>query len=418
MKYLSPFFLALFSAHFLFANPSEKEEKKPPKNTQETTPSLPSFHPFTGKISKNRVRLRLQPNFESPILREFNKNDLVVVEGENEDFFVIEPPSDFYGYIFRTYVLDNVIEGNRVNVRLQPNLDAPVVAQLETGYKIDGAIAPENPKWLKIKLPKKTHFYIAKEFVEKVGDGGYKGRFDKKKNDVNQLLHTTNELSRAEIQKPFDQMKIDGLKANYEHIIHDFPEFPEANASAREELAALQNSYTTKKVDYLERQAQVSSVTFETNKKLAAELKAQKSMISNLESEIEKSRQLAALDQAIVPSNHSQLPTNMSAWFPVEEALYNQWIQKNAQSNPQEYYNLQKQAGFVLSGIVDPYNRPVKNKPGDYMLLHPISKLPVAFLYSTHVNLQDYVGKQVRVLVSERDNHHFAFPAYFVLQVN
>jgi hypothetical protein len=417
MKHFASLFFALFSFQVLCANPSEIEEKKEVSKPKKENKATPAFDHFTGKITKNRVRLRLQSNFEGQILREFNKNDLVLVTGENEDFYAIDPPSDFHGYIFRTYVLDNVVEGNRVNVRLKPDLDAPVVAQLETGYRVDGSIASSNPKWLEIRLPKGTHFYIAKEFIEKAGDAGFKTRTEKKKSDLFHLLETTNALSRIEIQKPFDQMKIDGLKANYEHIIHDFPDFPDASTRAKDELATLLSSYTAKKVDFLERQAQVSSVTFETNKKLTAELSAHKSMIANLENEIEKNRQFASLDNPVYPSNASQLPANMSSWLTVEENLYNEWFQKNGQSNPQEYYQLQKDGGFTITGIIDSYNRTLNNKPGDYMLLNPNSKLPIAFLYSTHINLQDYIGKPVRVLVSERNNHHFAFPAYFVLKL-
>jgi hypothetical protein len=105
----------------------------------------------------------------------------------------------------------------------------------------------------------------------------------------------------------------------------------------------------------------------------------------------------------------------MSNWLPVEENLFKAWSLQTGKRHPQEFYEEQKQQSFVLRGIIDPYTRPIKNKPGDYMLLNTISKLPVAFLYSTHINLQDYVGHEVSVMVSPRNNNNFAFPAYFVL---
>ena len=217
--------------------------------------------------------------------------------------------------------------------------------------------------------------------------------------------------------KPFDQMMIDGLKANYQHIILDQPEFPEAGARAKEALAALQASYTAKKMAYLENQSEVSSSTFEMNKQLAEELEEQKTKISHLQQEIEKGRQFAAMENPETSNKFSQLPMNMSTWLPIEENLYQLWLEKNGQSNPHDFYEQQKQQSFVLKGVVDIYNRPVKNKPGDYMLLNATNKLPLAFLYSTHINLQDYIGREVSIVVSPRDNHNFAFPAYFVLTV-
>lgn len=374
------------------------------------------LEPFTGKITKNKVRLRLQPTFDGFVLRELSRNDLVLILEENDDFYAIQPPSDFRGYVFRTYVLDNVIEGNRVNVRLKPDLESPVLAQLKAGDRVDGNIDSANNKWMAIKLPQTARFYIAKEYVEKAGDAGFKTRFEKKQEEIYHLLRTTEALSKTEMQKPFDQMMIDGLKANYQHIIFDNPEFPEAIAKAKEGLTALQETYTAKKLAYLENQSRNSSSTQEINKQLTAELQLQKTKISSLEQEIEKGRQfVASIMENSADPKFSQLPSNMSIWLPAEEHLFHSWSQKNGRTSPQEFYDEQKQQSFVLTGVVDNYNRPVKNKPGDYMLLNSVSKLPVAFLYSTHINLQDYIGREVSISVTPRDNHNFAFPAYFVL---
>jgi hypothetical protein len=49
------------------------------------------------------------------------------------------------------------------------------------------------------------------------------------------------------------------------------------------------------------------------------------------------------------------------------------------------------------------------------MLLN--GNIPVAYLYSTQVNLNTLLGKQVNLQVSPRYNNNFAFPAYFVLGV-
>ncbi len=379
------------------------------------------FQPFTGKITKNRVRIRLQPTYDGPVLRELSRNDLIVVLGETEDFYAIQPPSDFRAYVFRTFVLDDVIEGNRVNIRLKPELDAPVVAQLNSGDRVDGSIYSKNNKWLEIKLPDTSRFYIAKEYVEKAGDAGLKARLDKKHDEAVQLLDISDAMSKGELQKPFEQTNIEGIKANYQRLMQDYPEFPEIGTRAKDALTSLQEAYTTKKLAYLEQQSRLSTSAMETNKKLTAELQAQKNKVSQLEQQMEKSRQLATTPQPIIieatSNKPTQLPINMAAWLPIEENLFNVWSQQTGKHNPQDFYEEQRTQGFVLKGIVDPYNRPVKNKPGDYMLLSAGSKLPIAFLYSTHINLQDYIGHEVAIRVSPRSNNNFAFPAYFVLSL-
>ncbi|MDP1879404.1 MAG: SH3 domain-containing protein, partial [Parachlamydiaceae bacterium] len=121
--------------------------------TSEAKAQKKSFTPFTGQITKPKVRLRLQPTYDGQILRELNPGEMVVVLGETEDFLAIAPPSDFKAYIYRTFVLDNVVEGSRVNVRLKPDLEAPVLAQLASGTPVNGSIDPNNNKWIQMSMP-------------------------------------------------------------------------------------------------------------------------------------------------------------------------------------------------------------------------------------------------------------------------
>lgn len=402
------------------AQPSEEKPTTPDTPVKEVKKSPPvaavKLDPFTGKISKNKVRIRLQPSFDASVLKELNLNDLVVVDGESEDFYAIQPPADVKAYVFRTFVLDNVIEGSRVNARLKPDLDAPVVAQLNSGDRVEGVIHSGNNKWMEIKLPSKTRFYVAKEYVTKAGDAGLKARLEKKQEEAFQLINTTEGLAKAEMQKPFEQINIDMIKGNYQRLMKDFPEFPEVAGKAKEALTVVMDTYTTKKLAYLENQTRTSAGTVEANKKLSVELQNQKSKVNELERQLEQNRQTVAV-QSYGPPKTDQLPVNMSTWQPVEDSLMAAWSQQTGKHGARDFYEDQKKQAFILKGIVDPYTRPVKNKPGDFMLLNTSSKLPVAFLYSTLVNLQDYVGHEVTVLVVPRANNHFAFPAYIVLQL-
>lgn len=430
MRTISPFLIALSVAFSSIASAAVAERETQPSNSNasETNsvptsppapvkPSVP-FNAFTGKITKGKVRLRVQPNYESPVLKELERNDLVVVLGESDDFYAIQPPSDMRGYVFRTYVLENIVEGDRVNVRTQPDKEATIVAQLKSGDRVEGVIAPTNNKWLEIKLPKTTRLYIAKEYIEKAGDVGYKDRLDKKRQTALDLLKTTDNMSQLEVQKPFDQMNLAGIQANYHHIINDYAEFPEIVAKAKESLAATQNAYTSKRVSYLEEQSHLSSMAQESNKRLHEELEAHKNKIDSLQQQIEQSQQFANTVQLYGDNRLStQLPINMSTWIPAEDAAFYAWSQTTGKQSHQEFYAEQQEQSIAFRGIIDTYARQIKNKPGDYMLLNPSSKLPVAFLYSTIVNLQDYVGHEVCVHVVPRSNNNFAFPAYFVVSI-
>ena len=392
------------------------------KKIEKAPADLSAFEPFTGRITKSRVRLRLQPTYEAHVWKEYEKNDLILILGENDDFYAARPPEDAKGYVFRTYILDNVVEGSRVNIRLKPNLESPIIAQLNSGDRIEGSIDPANSKWLEIKLPPSARFYVAKEYVEKVGDINHLAKMEKRKQEVSSLLGQTEASSLLELQKPFNQVNIEGIKANYEYIIANYADFPEAREKAKNLLAHLHEAYVTKKMAFLESQANYASRVLEAkNKQLADELKSQKSKLITLEEQLEKEhqeKQTTIAEVAPKPTKKpTHLPVNMAVWLPFEEGLFANWSETTGKSNPNLFYDEQKQNSFLLKGVIDPYNRAVKNKPGDYMLINSSSKLPIAFLYSTQINLQDFIGHEVSVRVSPRSNNHYAFPAYFVLSL-
>jgi len=385
-------------------------------------PSPVKFDSFTGKITKYKVRLRLHPNYDDAVLRELNLNDYVVVLGESNDFYAIQPPEDIRGYVFRSYILDNVVEGDRVNIRLQPDRGATILGQLRAGDRVEVNPATSGHKWLQIQLPPWIHFYVAKEYIEKVGDAGFKERLNQKRQAAYDLLNITDAMSRVELQQPFDQMGIAGIKANYQRIINDYSDFPEATEKAKLSLVAIQEIYTAKKIAYLEEQSRLASAIAEANKALNAELYAQRNKMAYLQQQIEQHRPVATPSQSPIktpppPKKLTQVIPNISLWLPIEDRLFSEWSQQNGHRSPQDFYETQRREGFALKGIIDPYTRPVKNRPGDYMLLNSESKLPIAFLYSTHINLQESIGREVSIIVSPRKNNNFAFPAYFVLSV-
>jgi len=413
-------------SYFLLAQSPEKsiqskDEGVPASSRKFTLPTHPKtkFEPFTGKVSKSKVRLRLQPNYDGQVVKEIEPGDLFLVLNQSEDFFAVKPPAEFKAYVFRTFVLDDVVEGNRVNVRLKPDLDAPVVAQLNSGDGVKGIIDPANPKWLEINIPDSTHFYIAKEYVEKIGDADYLALQEKRREDVEHLLVNNELMVRQEMQKPFNQINVENIKSSYQRILSDYSDFPEAAARAKQDLAALQEAYTHKKVAYLESQSRFAASKIEDAQKLSRELQVHKTKIADLQQQIEQNRNLPpnGSSEFFVPNKPQALPMNMSTWLPLEESLFAAWSNQTGDPDIHHFYREQKQYATHLKGLIEPYSRPVKNKPGDYILVNPMSKLPMAYLYSTQVNLQDYVGHEITLRASPRPNNHFAYPAYYVLYV-
>ena len=124
--------------------------------------------------------------------------------------------------------------------------------------------------------------------------------------------------------------------------------------------------------------------------------------------------QMEEIKQASYLTTESISSTDrMKIWEPIEESLYLTWSAMHHAKTMNDYYAEQKLKCKTISGILEAYKEPVKNKPGDYILKDKDTL--VSFLYSTHVNLEDLVGKRVTVSVVQRPNNNFAFPAYYVL---
>ncbi len=350
------------------------------------TPAVP-FSPFTGKVKGKKVRLRLKADMDSHVIRELEKNELLSVVGEKGDFWAVQAPAGSKAYIFRSFVLDNVVEGNRVNVRLQPSTEAPVVSHLNMGDKVHGTVCPSNGKWMEIATPAHTKFYIAKEYLENVGGPEVKMQAEKRRTTAEQLLDGATLLGKAELRKPYDEMDIDRVSHSYKTIISDYTDFPEYVEKAKEQLASLQEAYVQKRLAQVDR-------------KTAGKAEAKSEAVEH------DSTAHAALQQ---------VTDRMKMWEPIEEAMFLSWAHLNEDKTLDEFYQEQKLAAVPITGILEAYLSPVKNKPGDFILRD--KDIPVAYIYSTKINLQSLVGKKVTLLGTPRANNNFAFPAYFVLGV-
>src|SRR6185503_326918 len=142
-----------------------------PLLAEKATPSseLTEIAAFTGRVTGNKVRLRTQPTLEGHVVRETFYGEMVGITGEQQDFYVVQAPTHFKGYVFRTFILDNVVEGDNINIRLFPDVDAPIIGKLSRGERVTATVSDLNNKWLEIDAPSAVHFFIAKEYVEKCG---------------------------------------------------------------------------------------------------------------------------------------------------------------------------------------------------------------------------------------------------------
>jgi len=362
------------------------------KNNQE------SFKAFTGKVLGNKVRLRAKPDIESHIIQQLGKNDLLLVLEDADQFWAVKPPNELKAYVFRSYILDDVVEANRVNIRLGPSVTSPVIGQLQAGDKIQGVVSSENKKWLEIVPPENTRFYVSKEFLSYAGGADYFISMERRKEKVTSLLDKAYTVYQEEIKTSFEEMTPTNVIDILQNIIKNYSDFPSHVYKAKKLMADFQEKYVEKKLTYLEEKS----------------AKAEDIKDENLFPKIELPQQ-----QSIVKNDKQEFYTiadGSKFWENVEKSLFSNWVAFHTNKTQKDFYNEQKANALFVSGIVQSYNKAMSNRPGDYILKDK-SNIPVAFLYSTTVDLERYIGKNVKMLVSPRPNNHFAHPAYFVLDI-
>lgn len=360
-----------------------------------------SFSSFTGEIKGNRVRLRLAPNVDSHIIKELSKGDLVAVIGENKDYYMISAPEGMTGYVFRTFVLDNVIEGEQVNVRLGPSTSSPVLAQLSKGTHIQTTDTPTQGKWVEIYLPTQCVFYIAKNFVINKGSVDlYKQREGQKKVALD-LLNSAIEFAKAELKKDLHSVDLESIYKKINLIqSEEFRDIPGLSDLAQKALEEVQNIYLEKSLN-------------QNNNTTPAEASPSAATPTEKPSH-------SLLSQCIRKQSKITTAPKIEGRESFEYALFKVWSNMQAQDQHiqptiEAFYAEERKKQQILVGEVLPYPYIVKNNPGDYILKD--KERVIAFIYGTKIDLAQWVGKKVSVECLPRPNNHFAFPAYYVIGI-
>jgi len=374
--------------------------------------------PFTGAITGSKVRMRTNPSLEGHVVRETTNGEMFVVVSEVNDYYAVLPPKETKGYVFRTFILDGAVEGERVNVRLYPDIDAPVIGQLNTGDKVAPIVSEANNKWFEISLPENSRFFIAKEYIENKGSADLFATIEKKRTEALHHLSAASLFAQAEIQKPFEQIDLDRINDKFEKISAEYQEIPTIAEQVRDAHSLLQDIYVQKKVAFLENKthykptiSEIESYQLDKLTKLSSEVKSSVDQKNVTDIAFAASKTIGFASTL----GDEEITDKMLVWQPLEESLYHLWAAINGEKSMEDFYAEEERAAMVLTGIVEPYNRPVKNRPGDFLLRN--DSMPVAFLYSTRINLEKLVGQKISVLATPRPNHNFAFPAYFVISV-
>lgn len=393
--------LAFFS-FTVSAISADSQESTEHNQSQAHTPKR--FESFTGKITGHNVRMRLQPSLDAQVFKELDRDDLVLVSGLVDDFYACMPPKGLKGYIFRTYVLDGVVEGTNVFVRLGPDRTSPSVAQLNSGDTVKGVISAQNNKWLEIDIPADVRFYVAKDYVQKAGDAAFYAKQESRKQDAAKTLADIEAALDRELEKPFHKIQLASIHSQLNQFISEHKDMPQAVSQAETIISHMQQLYLTRSVAM--KDEEIPPATPPATSPATEATKAPTPKVAPVEK----------TTPTITPPAPAK-PVATLSWQEQENAFIASLIASGKAESPDAFYKQELDKDNSLHGTIKPYNSFISTRPGDFVLLNLKTNLPIAYLYSTKEDLTAWVNKPVTIWVSERPNHNFAFPAYFVLKV-
>ncbi|WP_348660426.1 SH3 domain-containing protein [Chlamydiifrater volucris] len=374
------------------------------KNLEVKEVSSKEFSPFTGEVKGSKVRLRQAPNTDSTVIKELSKGEKLLVIGTHSEYYVVKSPASVTGYVFKTFVLDGVVEGEQVNVRLEPSTSAPVVTRLSKGTEINTVANSSQGKWLEIALPEHCVFYVAKSYINNIGAPEVYETLEHNRKIAFDLLESASSFAFRELEKPLKAVDLEAIYSKVNLVqTEEFSDVPELQKKIQEVLEKIQDRY-------LEKTSSEESV-------VCSKTPSSKAPLSYLPKPLENYMGKSLLSQHIRKQTTIKCSPQTKGRVTMENSLFSVWanMQDSKTVTLEDFYKSELSKASTLRGTIEQYTHVVRNNPGDYLLKDQENTL--AFLYTTRFNMEAWVGKKVVVQVVSRPNNHFAFPAYFVMSI-
>lgn len=240
-------FFFTFLAIQVFPYQSYGEETVP---TSLSTEASQVKFPFVGKSKGAHINVRSGGNLNYEVLTRLEDGQEVIVLREVLGWFEILPPEGVCLWIHQSFVKDNQIMTDSVNIRSRPSLESSVNAQMSRGETIEPIL--QEGEWLKIKPPAGARSWVNKDYV--IYDRPYEmvpenpASHEKNTPPVMtsaQALKLIEDFERGEFYKPVDQIQFDELTARYEKLIQDFPRDQQLKIFAQKKIADIHHQKET-----------------------------------------------------------------------------------------------------------------------------------------------------------------------------
>ncbi len=348
---------------------------------------------FTGKVQVHCAPLRASPQSEAIAVMEVERATLLQITGKEGDFYQVLPPDGLKAYIASRYVNNQSVVGQHVNIRSRPNTESAILGQLNTGDAIKATPLMKAPDWMELPFPADRKLYIRADLTKRVAGDETFEQLQQLRGDILKALteaQTLNaEAQRQLVGDDLTQISWTQVRASYEkaHVL----------ASRSEAFSELAQS--------ADQQLQKAFLKYQASFSQAEQAK---------KAHLEPSQKPTEQPSGEVDAN--RLLTKPNAWAKVEQLRLEEWLHAHPEKTHEHYALDQQGQSLILEGTPVVFARlDLRQKPGDYILMR--RDLPVAYLYSARIDLEQSKEKNHKFQVVKRDDLGFALPAYCVISI-
>ncbi len=125
---------------------------------------------FTGRINEDNINVRADANTNSPAICKLPKGESVEVVLERYDWYKIRLPKAAAAFVKKSLLepIDEKTakaKAENINLRIQPNQTSAILGRLEKNEVV--AILKDKDEWLKIEPTANTFGWVHKKFVDR-----------------------------------------------------------------------------------------------------------------------------------------------------------------------------------------------------------------------------------------------------------
>ena len=280
------------------------------------------------------------------------------------------------------------VVGNNVRVRLKPDTNSKIICTLNKDFVV--TITNEDGMFYQILAVEKSPLYVYKKFVNHGKIDGNNVNVRSEPNQQSTVITQLNNDDRIDV--------VDSDTSTDKWI---------AIAPPNSVRYYISKNYV-KQIDEKTAWTLIQEQNKPTTPEIIDTVKVEK--------EVQPKEDITSTNTLV--THNIDIPFEQFVrpqWVDLETDIYSRWKQKHSNGDYQHFLATESEFARLEHGRIVKVHKVSLNHPGDFILYD--GKKPIAYIFSTTIDLNDYNNQEKKLMLTERPNNMWGLPAYKVVRV-